>query len=180
MKREIEEFKKLLVLGIKKVEKVLYEISGMDVSVKVVELLSKNFTDMIAENSFVLVQTISTEKSKNNIYFAMADFEFLKFLSALDKNADLLDEDYLIDSFLELGNIIVGNITSVLAYLLGKEVELHFPTLITLEKLKNYSPHDDFLSAVLNFSVKDIDVSGYLLFVIQLDILREMIEQGGV
>jgi len=176
-RKSIEEFKGILQIGVKKAQKVICEMSGMDVEMEIVEISFGDFSDKIMKNSFILRQLITIGSLRTYFYFAMADGEFLKFISTLDENANILDEEYLTDAFLEMGNIISGNIASVFSSIFSREVELSFPKLINDKELRANNKDHDYLFSIVRFIVNEINVDGYLVIALVKEFWNELLKE---
>ncbi|SHE56795.1 Chemotaxis phosphatase CheX [Marinitoga hydrogenitolerans DSM 16785] len=153
--------RKKIIIGIKKSETVLRNLTGMDIIMEFDKLLISKLNNIINNKSYTLYQTAISKEKKWDFYFTMLSDEFLKFLALVEhySQIDTIEAEDVLDSFLEIGNIICGNVISVLTS--GhNEVKFAIPILLKSSEIKSLTVN----AIKIKFEVKETDITGYLLF----------------
>ncbi|NUU96899.1 chemotaxis protein CheX [Marinitoga sp. 1138] len=158
----MEFLDKILKEGIDNAANVLKEMTGFDVRLNSSNISEFNI-DKNIENSYILKQkAFDNEGLFIDFYFTMITKEFLKFLSVIEGETitEVQNEEELIDSFMEVGNIICGNVISSFANALNKKFYFSLPVI---EKI-SYN-NDLILKGVrVKFEIKEFDIQGNLMF----------------
>lgn len=160
----LNSLKEVLGLGANQAKRVLEELSGMTVELRITKIHKGVFGKKFEKQYFLMRQRVSGEAFNANFYFSMLGTEFLKFLATLESFDVVRDyQEYdLVDSFLEVGNIISGNIIAVFADFLKLELEYELPTMVTFEMEPELVDREFFFTKIY-FEIKEIEVQGYLL-----------------
>ncbi|AKI97251.1 hypothetical protein [Kosmotoga pacifica] len=163
-KRILNDLKEILRLGASQAARVLADLSGMTVELKITEIYKGVFGNRLEKPYFLMRQRVKGDPFNANFYFTMLGKEFLKFLAVLESPEVFNDyQEYdLVDSFLEVGNIISGNIISVFASFMNTIVEFELPTMVTVEQDPELVKKEFFFTKVY-FEIKEIEVHGYVL-----------------
>ncbi|GAB6189159.1 hypothetical protein JCM30566_08980 [Marinitoga arctica] len=153
--------RKKIITGIKKSENILKNLSGFDIIMEFDNLSILKLHEIVNDKSYIVYQAAANKEKKWDFYFTMLSDDFLKFLALIENYSrieSLMAEDVL-DSFLEIGNIICGNVISILTNN-NDEVRFSIPILLKSSEIKDFKVN----AIKIKFEVKDTDIAGYLLF----------------
>ncbi|WP_129408345.1 chemotaxis protein CheX [Marinitoga lauensis] len=152
--------RKKIFIGIKKAESILKDLTGIEIVMNLDEFIQVDLKKVINQKSYTLYLAAATKEKKWDFYFSMLSDEFLKFLALAENYSkiDIIEPEDVLDTFLEIGNIIFGNIITSLA--LNTNIKFSIPVLFNSAKI-NQSIINGFK---IRFEVKDTNITGYLLF----------------
>ncbi|MBO8166966.1 MAG: hypothetical protein H0Z25_07100 [Kosmotoga sp.] len=176
----LNSLKEILSLGAIQAGKVLEELSGMTVELRITKIYKGVFGKKFEKQYFLMRQRVNGKPFNASFYFSMLDTEFLKFLATLDSSDAVRDyQEYdLVDSFLEVGNIISGNVIAVFADFLNLELEYELPTMVTFEMEPELMEKEFFFTKVY-FEIKEIEVHGYLLLAFSKEAYSAIVKKLG-
>ncbi|WGS65863.1 hypothetical protein [Marinitoga aeolica] len=151
----------LIQQGIKKAEHILKELTGLDIKMSSNPPKKIKLRENINKNFYIMFKSAKNANKIWDFYFTLLSSDFLKFLGLIEqfKNIENIQPEDVLDSFLEIGNIICGNVISVIA---KNEKNLIFtPPII----YKFSEVEDKIITGItIKFEVETLNISGYLLF----------------
>ncbi|KAF2955197.1 chemotaxis protein CheX [Marinitoga sp. 38H-ov] len=161
---------KIIERGIKKSEVILKELTGIDIKMYPNNSKEIKLNEIINKNYYIMTQSAKSENKIWNFYFTLLSSDFLKFLGLVENfnNIENIQPEDVLDSFLEIGNIICGNVISIIA---ENEKDLSFtpPILHKFSEIKN-----DIINGItIKFEIKSENISGYLLFAFKEGVKNE-------
>ncbi|GAA0180286.1 hypothetical protein SH2C18_30080 [Clostridium sediminicola] len=166
----IDVLEKCISLGLEKAAKVIGELVDSDVSLNTAKVYLTDGTikfPLFSER--VIVQEMNGEALSGKTVFSMGDDELIKLIKYLEgfDEIDIEDEesfDLLIDTYHEIGNIILGNIISTMVDFLNLRVDIKVPYLTT-QKIFDLSDNINFLIVDVLFKIDKLDIEGKLFLV---------------
>lgn len=160
----------ILKQGIEKSKYIIKELTGMDIDMSTTPIKVTKLSDILNSNYYIMHQSAKSENKSWKFYLTLLSSDFLKFLGIIENfnNIENIQPEDVLDSFLEIGNIICGNIISIIA---ENEKNLVFtpPILYSFSEIEN----DLINGTTIKFEIKSQNISGYLLFAFSEEIYYE-------
>jgi chemotaxis protein CheY-P-specific phosphatase CheC len=170
---ELEDvFCEIVNVGLGRAAKVISELTECYVDLGLVTVYFKEGLDDVAVHSnYVVIQEIEGIVIYGKTIFSMLDDELLKLLRHIEViedsdeffNADNLD--MILDSYQEIGNIVLGNVSSSIINFLEESSEIKLPFVAPKAILKN-SPNCGYVIIDVLFRVDYLNCNGKLCLIL--------------
>lgn len=157
-------------LGLEKAAKVIGELVDSNVSLNTAKVyLTDSSLKFPLYSERVIVQEMEGEFLSGKTVFSMGDDELIKLIKYLEgfDEIDIEDEEsleLLVDTYHEIGNIILGNIISAMVDFLNLRVDIKVPYLTTQE-IFNSPDNINLLVADVLFKIDKLNIEGKLFLV---------------
>jgi chemotaxis protein CheY-P-specific phosphatase CheC len=177
----IDALQECISVGLEKAAKVIGELVDSDVSLTTAKIyLADNETQFPIFSNRIIIQEMIGNTLSGKTIFSMGDDELIKLIKYLEgfDEIDIEDEEsleLLLDTYHELGNIILGNIISSMVDFLDLRVEIKVPYLTT-KNIFDFSYSMQFLIVDVLFKINKLDIEGKLFLVNDYNTYLNLIE----
>ncbi len=168
-------------MGLGKAAKVIGELVDSHVHLSAAKVyLTESFKDLPFFSERIIVQEMEGGSLAGKTVFSMADEELLKLIKYLEDIDELFDTDeqvleMILDTYQEIGNIILGNTISSIVDFLQIRVDIKVPYLADIKTIAQIESEKLLVVDVL-FKINKINANGKLCLVYNYSTYKSMAE----
>jgi len=167
----IKGYSEIIKIGLSRASEVVSKYTGYDTKMELKNIFYDNIKNILNNNKLLMKQEIYGKNFSSYFYLNMYDDELIKLLATLEminsENSKSVDYYEIIDSFLEIGNIISGNIMSTISTFLNTQFNYETPVLIENNDIENDTMN--YLITGVSFDTRDISAHGDLICALSTD-----------
>jgi chemotaxis protein CheY-P-specific phosphatase CheC len=176
-----EKLNEIMSIGLKRAGKVIGEFTDSNVILDTKKIhLTEDVSSLDLFSDHIIVQEMEGQELKGKSIFSMVDDELVKLLEYLEViDGDIKDDDaeqleMILDTYQEIGNIILGNIISVIVDSLGERVKIKLPYIVDKKELSK-SKGIKHIVVDVDFKIEKLNAEGSLCLILEETTIEKML-----